>query len=144
MTFETNNSSTLELKNSDEAAQNSTMPDRLTPFAFKKGKSGNPGGRPKKSKIAKSMAEQHLDKALRKIAKLIDSKDERVALAAANAILDRAIGRPARQVVATQDDQHIGSAPTSVVRAWIREVLQTSEDQPREDTVPSGPILSPV
>lgn len=69
---------------------------------------------------------------------MTNSKDNRVALAAANVILERAIGKPARQVVANHDGPHIGSAQISVVSAWIREVFETSKDQLLEDIVRSG------
>lgn len=68
---------------------------------WKPGQSGNPNGRPKKVKVVADLAEENSDKAIRKLARLIDSEDERVALAAAQAILDRAIGKPKQTVETT-------------------------------------------
>ncbi len=64
----------------------------LTPWV--KGQSGNPNGRPKKHTTIAQLAEDSSERAIRKLAKLIDSDDEKVALAAAQAVLDRAVGKP--------------------------------------------------
>jgi hypothetical protein len=60
-----------------------------TPFA--KGKSGNPGGRPKG--IA-AKAREHTDKAIEVLAAGLDSEDERIRLTAAEKLLDRGYGKP--------------------------------------------------
>lgn len=61
---------------------------------FQPGQSGNPSGRPKKVRELASIAEENSEKAMRKLAKLVDSSDDRVALAAAQALLDRSMGKP--------------------------------------------------
>ena len=60
---------------------------------FQRGESGNPGGRPKLPAEIKEIARANTEKAFARIAELIDSSDERVALAASEAILNRAYGR---------------------------------------------------
>ena len=135
MTPDTQNSSTFDPEISSKAAQNSTMPDRLRPYAFKKGQSGNPGGRPRKSKVIRSVAERNMEKAFGKIVQLIDSKDDRVAIAACNAILDRALGKPLRtaEITAKHDIAAHQSEPVSETADWIRSILDQSESDPTSD-----------
>jgi len=61
---------------------------------FKKGQSGNPGGIPKGTADVRAAARQHTDRAIARLKKAIDSKDERVAVEASKAMLDRGWGRP--------------------------------------------------
>jgi hypothetical protein len=66
---------------------------------WKKGQSGNPGGRPRKLRDVTELALEASPKAINRLIKLVDSKDERVALAAAQAVLDRAIGKPVQAII---------------------------------------------
>src|SRR5690348_5264019 len=68
---------------------------------WKKGQSANPAGRPKIEGRIRKLAQRHSRRAIRRLAKLIDSTNERIALAASSAVLDRAIGRPAQGVELT-------------------------------------------
>lgn len=66
-----------------------------------KGVSGNPKGRaPMTGEIAEVMelAYQHAPSAFRRMLELMKSTDERVALAAAEKVLDRACGKPAQAI----------------------------------------------
>jgi hypothetical protein len=63
---------------------------------FVKGISGNPGGRPKVEGEIRNLARKYSRTAIRRLAQLVKSKNERVAVAAATALLDRAWGRPAQ------------------------------------------------
>lgn len=68
---------------------------------FEPGKSGNPGGRPKEdaeTAEAKRIARSHGPKALAKLAELVDHSNPQVARSAAEAILDRAYGKPTQTV----------------------------------------------
>ena len=58
---------------------------------WKKGQSGNPGGRPKG--IA-ALARLQTDKCIEVLTKALKSPDERVSIAAANSLLDRGYGKP--------------------------------------------------
>jgi hypothetical protein len=69
---------------------------------FKPGQCGNPGGRPKIVDEIKALAREHGPEAFRKVVRLMTSADERVVLAAANSVLDRAYGKATQFVDITQ------------------------------------------
>jgi len=66
--------------------------EHLTPF--KPGASGNPSGRPKIPDDVKKILKLQAPNALQKLLTLMESNDERIALTAANCVLDRAWGKP--------------------------------------------------
>lgn len=63
-----------------------------------KGRTNNPGGRPRISDDVKRLARKNSTRAIHTLVRLMESDDERVALQAANALLDRAIGKPSQHV----------------------------------------------
>lgn len=76
---------------------------------FQPGQSGNPSGRPKESALVKSLARAHTEVAIATLASILGDSDakpgERVA--AANALLDRAWGKPAQAIVGDADEDAI-------------------------------------
>ncbi len=76
-------------------------------MAFKPGQSGNPGGRPKENAEVKALAKSLCLEAMRKLADLMRSSDEKVAKAAADSILDRGLGRPAQVVIGDRDEDPV-------------------------------------
>ena len=70
------------------------MPKKL----FEKGKSGNPGGRPKESVHFSILARLHSEEALNVLVVALSSKVERNRIMAANIIIDRAWGKPTQEV----------------------------------------------
>lgn len=80
-------------------------------MAFEKGKSGNPGGRPKENAEVKELARTHGPRAIERLAEIMNSSDERAAAAASNALLDRGYGKPAQAIVGGDAD----SGPVKLV-----------------------------
>lgn len=70
---------------------------------FRRGESGNPGGRPKDEHGVRDLARELGPRAIKKLEELMGSLDERVALAASNAILDRGFGKATASDSATDD-----------------------------------------
>jgi hypothetical protein len=71
---------------------------RDTHGRFLPGFTANPSGRPKVVEEVQQLARQQAPAAFQRICELAGSKDERIALAASQAILDRAYGRPVQAV----------------------------------------------
>jgi hypothetical protein len=61
---------------------------------FKKGESGNPGGRPKLPADIREAFKARAPEALEVLTRCLHSDDDRIAMMAAQAILDRAYGKP--------------------------------------------------
>lgn len=86
---------------------------RGRPFA--PGQSGNPGGRPAVLAEVRALAAEHAPKAISTLAAIANNKDEdaRARVAAASAILDRAVGKP---VQATELSAGDGSKLEIIIR----------------------------
>ena len=67
---------------------------------FEKGRSGNPGGRPKGHGEIRDLARRHTATALRTLIEIAEhGENESARVSAANALLDRGWGKPAVPVV---------------------------------------------
>lgn len=69
---------------------------------FQKGVSGNPGGRPKESERVKLLAQAHTEEAIATLAKWMRSRNGKVAVSAANALLDRGWGKATQPITAPE------------------------------------------
>ncbi|MBQ9566200.1 MAG: hypothetical protein IJU98_11500 [Synergistaceae bacterium] len=76
------------------AAENSKGTAKKAPGKpFKKGQSGNPGGRPKADPEAREALKASTKEAVETVIRLLHSESDKVALMAAQTILDRAWGK---------------------------------------------------
>ena len=73
---------------------------------FKKGQSGNPGGRPKAIAEVRDLARAQTEESLKALVTIRDSAKAAPAarVAAANSLLDRGWGRPAQTISGDPDD----------------------------------------
>lgn len=79
---------------------------------FVKGTSGNPGGRPVVVREVRELAQTHAPAAILRLVELMQDPDGRVAVAACNALLDRAVGKATQALevdarVATADPREL-------------------------------------
>jgi hypothetical protein len=65
---------------------------------FQPGQSGNPGGRPKADGKLKEAARTHTEAALQVLVDALSHTDGRIALKAAELLLDRGYGKPAQTI----------------------------------------------
>jgi HEAT repeat protein len=72
--------------------------------AWQKGESGNPGGRPRENAEIKRLAREHAQRAIERLAELMNGDDPRVAVSAAQALLDRGFGKPAQSITGGDED----------------------------------------
>jgi hypothetical protein len=92
---------------------------------FQPGQSGNPGGRPKENAEVKRLAREQGVASIQKLIALRDSQDERISLAACQALLDRAFGKPAQAIIGGEEDDPSIKTTTEIL---IRSV--TASDRP--------------
>ena len=123
-----------------------------TSGGFKKGQSGNPGGRPKALKDVEAAAREHTDLAIKTLARICgDAKaPEAAQIAAATTLLNRGYGKP-RQVVDL--NTNVSDLPDDALQRRIAERLAellaagpgaagTDGRGPTQDAAPgSGGIL---
>lgn len=104
---------------------------------FQPGQSGNPSGKSKTTKTVRDIAKKNGAAAIRKMVELIGSDDDRVALQAAVAILDRAVGKPTQttKLDAKHTHRH-GSESVSDTARWIEEALRERADRQAAQSVP--------
>ena len=80
---------------------------------FRKGQSGNPGGRPKILADVRELARAHTDTALNALVEIVENKKSPPAarVAAANSLLDRGYGKPEAKIDASINSARVIRAP---------------------------------
>ncbi len=89
--------------NSKKTAKRKTGGARGPGRPFKKGKSGNPSGRPKTPPEIRELAREHGPRALERAIALMKNRDPAVALRACGMVMDRAYGKSAQPFVGADD-----------------------------------------
>ena len=92
---------------------------------WKPGQSGNPGGWAGPVREAQRIARENSPAAMRKLVKMLEDPDSRVAVVAANSILDRAMGKPKEAVTERDGGPPLDlSGLTAAELAQMRRLLE--------------------
>ena len=94
---------------------------------FQRGRSGNPGGRPKLPADIREAFKAKAPQALEVLTRCLQSDDDRVAMMAAQAILDRGYGKPVQAIDAniTEDPvRYIVELPkkSATTQEWLEDI----------------------
>ena len=126
-------------------------PGRNSDGTFAKGHSGNKGGRPREVAEVRELAREHTEAALKTLATIMEDDDAPHAarVSAANAVLDRAVGKPTATLDTTIEDRRPherprGSTADELLARWrAREAKQAPEGGAGHDDGAAGQVGEP-
>src|SRR3954469_1836821 len=96
---------------------------------FRKGKSGNPGGRPKVLKELQELARQHAPGVIAELARLaVKARSETARIAAGRELLDRGFGR-ARQ------SMEVSLPETDILKVMLEEIDFRNKEAERQNAL---------
>jgi hypothetical protein len=108
---------------------------------FKKGQSGNPGGRPKVVSEVKELARAHTAEAIQTLVSIMTNPKSAPAarVSAANALLDRGYGKPPQHITGEGGPVYVARLPQVCATAeeWVGS-LGNRPDQPRSIAPTNG------
>lgn len=84
---------------------------RLKSGHFRKGKSGNPGGRPKEIHEVKELARQHTVEAVERLAFWMRSDNAKASVSAASVLLDRGHGKATQFIEQETTVRYVARVP---------------------------------
>jgi hypothetical protein len=105
--------------------------------SFKRGQSGNPGGRPKEVTEVRSLARRHTTEAVEALRSIMKDSSEPASarVAAANSLLDRAWGRPPQTIIG-EDGGNPAGASAEISPAVLELIAQTTAG------IPGGKLIN--
>src|SRR5260370_37613443 len=111
------------------------LPPALAANRWKPGQGGNPSGHSGEYGEVLKLARALSVRALERLGELIESEDERVAVVAANAVLDRALGkpRPAQDEKAGSLEERLARMTPEERRARLAELTKRALRSLEED-----------
>lgn len=92
-------------------------------MAFKKGQSGNPGGRPKKDAAVlevEALAKKMSPEAMKRLGMWMRSDNPKASVSASNTILERGVGKVAQPIVGGGEDDNPLRVITRIERVIVR------------------------
>jgi Family of unknown function (DUF5681) len=101
---------------------------------FKKGQSGNPGGRPKVVAEVRELARAHTGKAIETLVSIMTNTKSAPAarVSAANALLDRGYGKPPQHITGEGGPRYVVRLPEPCKTAeeWVASLGDRSAETP--------------